>query len=167
MNQKQRNLRMWALFALLFLAALLVQTTLLGRVRLFGVKLNIMPLALVCIAMQVGHEAGGLFSLIGACFWYAAGGEDGTMAMVTYALCGILAGYLCDAVFPQRFFPAVLLGFAAVLLHEGACFCLRYYLGQAPGRLLLWVPVCAVLSLLAVPFLYVPAKLIRKLGGNP
>ena len=66
MNQKYRNIIMWALFALLFLAAVLAQTTLFGRVRFYDVKLSLLPIAVVCIGMRVDHEAAGLFGLAAA-----------------------------------------------------------------------------------------------------
>ena len=166
MNQRNRKILMWALFALLYLLVILAQTTLFGRVRLLGVKLNLMPIAMVCIAMQVGHEAGGLFGLIAGFSWYAAGADDGALAMVSYTVFGILAGWLCDNLFRRRFLPAALLSFAAVLLHEGARFVLKYYLADASGRLLLWVPVIAGLSMAASPVIYLLAKTVRKVGGD-
>ncbi len=166
MNQRNRTYLMWALFALLYLLVMLVQTTLFGRVRLLGVKLNLMPIAMVCIAMHVGHEAGGLFGLIAGFSWYAAGADDGALAMVSFTVFGILAGWLCDTVFRRRFLPAALLSFAAVLLHEGARFVLKYYLADADGRLLLWVPVIACLSIFISPLIYLLSKAVRKVGGE-
>lgn len=155
---------MWAFFALLYLLVMLVQTTLFGRVRLFGVKLNLMPMVIVCIAMQVGHEAGGFFGLLAGFCWYAAGADDGTLSMVTFTVFGILAGWLCDNLFRRRFLPAATLCLLALLVHEGAKFLLKFYLGGANGRLLLWVPVITALSLLVSPLIYLLAKAIGKVG---
>ena len=166
MNQKYRNYIMWALYALLFLLVMLVQTTVFGRVRFYGVKLNLMPVVMVCIAMGVGHEAGGLFGLVAAVVWFAAGADDGVLAMVSFTLMGILAGYLCDAVFSRRFLPAFFLTLGALVFHEGAVFLLKYYLEGAAGELIRWVPVSAGLSVLACPVIYPAAKAIRKVGGR-
>ena len=166
MNQRNRTYLMWAFFALLYLLVMLVQTTLFGRVRLFGVKLNLMPIAIVCIAMQVGHEAGGLFGLIAGFSWYAAGADDAALAMVSFTVFGILAGWLCDNLFRRRFLPAAFLSLLALLLHEGARFVLKFYLGGANPRLILWVPVIAGLSMLVSPVIYLLAKVIGKVGGD-
>lgn len=166
MNQRTRTYLMWVFFSLLYLLVMLVQTTLFGRMRLLGVKLNLMPMVIVCIAMQVGHEAGGLFGLIAGFCWYAAGADDAALAMVSYTVFGILAGWLCDNLFRRRFLPAAFLSFSAVLLHEGARFVLKYYLADASGRLLLWVPVIAGLSMAASPVIYLLAKAVRKVGGD-
>lgn len=166
MDKQYRKVLMWVLYGLLFLLVMLAQTTVLGRTRFWGVKLNLIPVTIVCIAMGTGHEAGGLFGLIAACVWYAAGAEDGSAAMVTFTLTGILAGYLCDSYLSVRFLPALALSLGALLLHEGALFCLRFYLGSADFSLIRWVFLTAVLSLTACPALYLLAKSIRKVGGT-
>ena len=167
MIQKYRNSIMWALYALLFLLAMMAQTTLFGRVRFYGVKLSLLPMVMVCIGMQVRHEAAGLFGLLAGLVWYALGAEDGPMAIITFVLTGILAGWLCDNVFPRRFLPALLLSLGALLVHEGGLYLIKYYLGSVPGDLAKWVPLTAVLSLAVCPVCYLAAKLIGKVGGNP
>ena len=166
MNQKYRNFIMWALFSLLMLLVMLLQTTVFGRVRFHGVKLSLLPIAMVCIGMQVGHEAGGLFGMLTGFFWYAFGAEAGTLSIITFTLTGIFAGWLCDNLFARRFLPALALSLGALLLHEGLWFLLKYYLEDAPGELFRWVPISAGLSLLTCPVIYLLAKLARKAGGN-
>ena len=157
---------MWLLFAALFLLVMLVQTTVFGRVRFFGVKLNLLPAMVVCITMWMGHEAGGLFGLLAACFWYASGGEDGIMAMVSFTVMGILAGYLCSAVFPRRFVPAMGLCICALLGHELARFGLKFYLGSAELSLVRWSFLTVGLTIPACPVIYLLGKVIGKAGGR-
>ena len=165
MNQKYRDLIMWALYALLFLLVLLVQTTIFGRVRIWGIKVSLLPIVPVCIAMHTGHESGGLFGLLAAWFYSMAGGDSGSLCMISFTLCGILAGWLCDVFFPLRIWSAAILSFCALLLHETAVYLLHSYLGAAQGRLLLWVPLTVLVSLPAIPVLYLLCKLIRKAGA--
>lgn len=157
---------MWALFALLYLLVMLVQTTLFGRVRLFGVKLNLMPIVIVCIAMQVDHEAAGLFGLIAGFVWYACGADDAALSLVSYTVLAILGAWVCDNFLAKRFLSAMLLCLAATALHEGARFVLKYYLNDAPGRLLIWVPVITGLSIIPSPIIYLLAKAVRKVGAD-
>ena len=164
MNQKYRNIIMWALFAALFLAAVMAQTTLFGRVRFHDVKLSVLPIAMVCIGMQVDHEAAGLFGLLAGLCWFALGAEDGTLAIVTFPAVGILAGWLCDSLFARRFFPSLALSLGALVLHEGALFAIKYYLGTAPAELALWVPKTVAMSLAVTPVIYLLARLIGKAG---
>lgn len=166
MNQKYRNILMWALYGLLFLLVTLVQTTIFGRVRFFGVKLSLLPVAVVCISMRTDHEAGGVFGLLAALFWCALGADDGTLSIVTFPIIGILSGWLCDDLFARRLLPAVLLSLGALLLHEGAVYLMKFYLGSASMALAVRVPVTAGLSLLACPVIYLLAKLCGKAGGS-
>lgn len=166
MNQKYRDLLMWALYGLLFLLAMLLQTTVFGRVRLLGVKLSLLPVAIVCICLRTGHEAGGLFGLITALCWCALGADDGQLAIVTFTVIGILSGWLCENVFARRLLPALLLSLGALLLHEGAVFLVKFYLGSATAELARWVPLTAVLSLPACPVIYLLAKAAGKAGGS-
>ena len=166
MNQRYKNFIMWLLYAALFLAVLLVQNMLLGRLRFFGVKLNLLPIAIACIAVWTGHESGALFGLITGLIWAATGADDGSLSIVSFTLIGMLAGWLCDSFFPRRFLPALLLSFAAVLGHELARFLLKFYLESADAVLFAWVPVTVFLSTLAAPVLYLLAKAIGKAGSN-
>ena len=166
MNQRTRTILMWALYALLYLLVMLVQTTLFGRMRLFGVKVNLMPIVIACIAMQVEHESAGLFGLIAGFVWYACGSDDGALAMVSYTVLAILCAWISDNFLAKRFLSAFLLCLAAVVFHESARFLLKYYLGDAPGRLLIWVPVISGLSLVPSPIIYLLSKIIRKAGAD-
>ena len=166
MNQRTKTALMWALFAVLFLFVLLLQTLLFGRARFFGVKLNLIPVVIVCVCLWVGHEAGGLFGLIAGFCWFLTGADDGALSIVTFTVCGILASWLCMNVFPRRFGSALLLCLGALLLHEGVLFLLKYYLEEAALSLVRWVPVTAGLSVLSCPVIYLLAKAIGKAGGN-
>ena len=166
MTQRSRNLIMWGLYALLFLAVLLVQTVVFGRMRFFGVKLNLMPVVIVCVGLWTGHEAGGLFGLLAALAWFLTGADDGSLSIVSFTLSGILAGWACDNLFRRRLFPCLVLCLAALLAHEGVLFLLKFFLEGADSALALWVPVTAGLSLLTAPVIYLLSKAIGKAGGN-
>ncbi len=157
---------MWALYGLLFLAVVLLQTVLFGRLRFFGVNLSLIPVVLVCISLWTGHEAGGLFSLIASFIWYATGADDGPLSIITLTIAGILAGYLCSNVFAQRFLTALLLCIGALFFHETILFLFKFYLGAAPLELGIWVPITVALSSLACPVLYLLSKAIGKVGGH-
>lgn len=164
MNQRTKKVLMWALYALLFLAVLTVQNMLLGRLRVFGAKLNVMPLVMVCVGLWTGHEKGGLYGLIAGVLWQMTGADDGALAIISYPLCAILSGWLCDNVFPRRIWPALILSLGALLCHEGAAFLLKYYLEGADLSLFYRVAVTALCSALVCPAVYLLAKGIGKVG---
>ena len=56
MRKTYKNALMWALYGVLFLFMTVFQTVTFGRMRLFGVKLSLIPVTAACIAMHVGGE---------------------------------------------------------------------------------------------------------------
>jgi len=69
MNNRYRRAVMWALYSLLFLLVLLIQTVVLGDQRFYGAKLSLLPVAIVCsmVAMQITVVASFIRFLICAC----------------------------------------------------------------------------------------------------
>lgn len=165
MKQQTRNLLMWVLYTLLFLAVMLAQTAVFGRLRFFGVKLSLLPVVLACVSLHVGNEAGAIYSLLACLLWCLSGADSGATAIVTGTVIGTLAGYLCDAVYARKLVPAIFISFGALLIYEGAAFLLKVYFGSAALRLWYWIPVQCVLSVPAVLVLYPVSKLIRKAGA--
>ncbi len=165
MNQRYRTILMWALYAALFLGVMLLQTVVFGRMRFSGIKINLMPMVIACIGLWVGHEAGGFFGLIAGLVWFSIGADDGSLSIVSFTLTGILAGWLCDSLFPRRLLPALGLCLAALALHTLALFFLKYYLDGAAFSMIRWVPATTLWSLPAAPVLYLLAKAVRKAGG--
>ena len=166
MNQRTKTALMWGLYAVLFLAVLLMQTLVFGRSRFFGVKLNLIPVVIVCIALWVGHEAGGVFGLAAGFVWFLTGADYGPLSILTLTVCGILAGWLCVNLFPRRFGSALILCIGGLVFHEGFQFLLKYYLAQADGSMLVWIPITTGLSVLSCPVIYLLAKAIGKAGGR-
>lgn len=164
MNKTYRNALMWALYALLFLAVMVIQTAVFGRHRFWGAKISMIPVAVACIAMHVGHEPGAVFALAASLLWYWTGADGGSAGIVTLTVTGIAAGYLCDAVYARRLFPALCLSVGAVLFHEGVLFLVKYYLNEAELGLWCWLPVQAGLALPAGLLIFLLAKAIRRVG---
>lgn len=164
MNKTYRNALMWALYALLFLVVMVVQTAVFGRHRFWGAKLSLIPVAIACVTMHVGHEPGAIFALAASLVWYWTGADGGSVGIVTLTVTGIVAGYLCDAVYARRLLPALCLSLGAVLFHEGALFLIKYYLNEADLSLWRWLPIQVGLALPAGLVIFPLAKAIRKAG---
>ena len=77
MREKYKNALMWVLYGVLFLFVTVFQTVVLGRARMLGVKLSLVPVAAACIAMHVGGEAGAIFGLAAGTFWCLTGAAGG------------------------------------------------------------------------------------------
>ena len=165
MSRTNKQLLMWVLYALLALAVCLLQTVVLSNVRFRLFPVHLMPALVVACAMFTGHELGGLFGLIMGFVWSSAGSGDGALSILTFTVCAVLAGWLCDAVFPRTLPVYLILSAGALLLHQMAVFLLSVYLSSAavPWSHLpldLFLSVCGGLPLFAA------SAAIRKAGGD-
>ena len=109
MRERYKNALMWALYAALVLFVLVVQTVSFGRPRFFGVKLCFVPVLVACVSMHVGSEAGCVFGMACGLVWTLSGADGGAMHIVLLALCGAVAGYLCDRYLVRNLVSALLM----------------------------------------------------------
>ncbi len=157
----------WALYALLFLLAMMLQTVVLAR-GIGGFFISCVPVAVACIAMQEGAEGGGAFALAAAVLWCLSGAAYGSAQIVTLTVAGVLCGGLCEVVLTKKLLPAAGLCAMTLLLCDGVCFLLRLYLGGASGAdAVSYLLPSLGISLCFLPLFYVPAHFIAKIGRGP
>ena len=106
---RRKQTLMWALYALFFLAVLILQDTVLARLQPFGAPFCIVPVAALCVAMQQGGEKGGIFCLGAGLLLALSGTSDGGLWIFFLVLAGALCGWLCAAVFLPRLLPTTVL----------------------------------------------------------
>lgn len=165
MRQIYKNILMWALYAVLFLLVLVVQTVIFGHTRFFGVKLSLVPVCLACIAMHTGSENGALFGLIAGAFWMLAGADGGVLYILLFPVCGAVAGYLCDRYLNRSLLSAFFMSFLTLAVTQLALFAFRVFLGTTAPAGVVSVLVQIGLSLLAWPPIYWIAWAVRKAGA--
>lgn len=165
MSRTGKQLLMWALYALLALAVCLLQTVVLSNIRFHRFPIHLMPVLVVACAMFTGHEPGGLFGLILGFVWSSAGSGEGALSILTFTVIAVLAGWLCDAVFPRTLPVFLILCAGALLLHQGALLLLSAYLSSAAVPLAS-LPLELFLSLCVGLPLFPAAAAIRKAGAD-
>ena len=157
----------WALYALVFLLAMMVQTVVLSR-GIHGFFVSCVPLAVACVSMQEGAEGGGAFALAAASLWCLSGADYGSAQIVTLTVAGVLCGGLCQVVLTKKLLPAAGLCAMTLLLCDGTCFLLRLYLGAAGGaQAAAYLLPSLGISLCFFPLFYVPAHFIARIGRGP
>lgn len=163
MPDRTRKLIMWALYAALVLAAIVLQTVLFGRVRFWGAKLCLVPVALACIAMQLDTESAGLFGLLVGFFWYCSGADGAGLNILSCTAAALLCSWLCARYLRQNLLTGLLLSAMTLLITQGLLLALKAYLGTVGANApRVWL-VGAALSLLACPLLYLAAASIRRI----
>lgn len=165
MRERYRSALMWALYSLLFLLVLVLQTVLFGQARLFHTKLSFVPVAIACIAMHNGAENGGIFALAAGTFFQLSGAEGSGLIILLLTVGALLAGYICDCFLNRNFFTSLLMSLLVLALTHLVLWVVRCYLGSA-----MWSDFGIqlrqiLLSLLACPLLYPASRAIRKIGA--
>lgn len=157
----------WTLYSLFFLLTLITQTVVLAKHPIFGLKLNLIPLLIVCVCIREGPESGGLYALLTSVFWCLSGADYGNLSVAILPVCAILSAVLCRAVLTVRFVPTLLCCLVTSLIHESVIFALKMLLASVLARYYVSVVLPGVgLSLLALPLLYVLTKAISRTGGR-
>ena len=164
--QKKKILLKWALYALFFLACLLVQDVLLGKYALQGVPFYLAPAAAATVACREGAEKGGLFCLLASLFWAWWGAGDGGLMVLLVTFGGCLCGYLCASVFHVRILPICVLSLGCLAMTLGVQYLIHIYLeglgfasmGKFFFQLLLALPFC--------PLFHWVCRSIGKVGAN-
>lgn len=165
MREKYQNALMWALYAVLFLLAAVIQTVIFGHPRFLSVKMAVLPVAVACVAMHNGAENGALFGLFCGLFWCFAGADGGALHIPTLCLAGAFTGYLCDRLLSRNIVSAILMSLLALLLCQSVLFFFKLWLGAAHGRDVLLLLRQMFVSLMACPPCYLAAWAIRKAGA--
>ena len=110
----RKNLRL-VLYAVLSLLLYLLQAAVFTRIRIFGVKPLILPVAVVCIALFEGSFTGGIFGLICGVLCDFTMSDSLVLFTVSLTLIGFCVGILSELVL-ARGFPSCILCSAAVLI---------------------------------------------------
>ena len=72
----------------MFLLAMALQGTILSRLSIFGVKLNLLPACIICVALQEGQERGGVFALCASTVLAVAGADFGYLSIAVLTFSG-------------------------------------------------------------------------------
>lgn len=164
MTQRKKTVTMWALYALFFLAVLLVQDAMLGRVTLWGASLMLVPAAAFAVAVHTGAEEGGLFCLIASIVWALSGAADGGLMILLLTFCGIVCGYLATSVLQSWLIPASALCLVALALTLGISYAVHIYLEELAKSGIRVYLLQVGMSLPFVPLFVWVCDRIRKVG---
>lgn len=163
MRERYKKPIMWTLYGVLFLLCAVVQTSMLGDVRLFGAKLALMPVLIACVSMHQGAERGGIYGLVCGFCWYCSGADGGALPIVTFTVSAIVIGWLCESFLTCRFATALLMSLGAAAFSQGLLLALKCYLGQANGSFFRVYLIGTAASLLACPLIYPAAWGVSKI----
>lgn len=155
----------WAVYGAMFLLAMALQGTILSRLSIFGVKLNLLPACIICVALQEGQERGGVFALCASTVLALAGADFGYLSIAVLTFSAVFCAWLCRALFYHTLPSTALCCLGAWLVNETCIFLLRLLLGSVePMQYLLVLLPGALLSLVGCPVFYYLSRQIAKIG---
>lgn len=115
--EKKKTRYKWILYIALLFVIMLLETTLLPYVKIFGATpMCLLPYAIGAIAMFEGAYGGALAGLCAGIISDAMLPTVDGFYTVVYVLCGIAIAFLCEFVFWRNYWTTLLYGVVVVLL---------------------------------------------------
>ena len=164
---QQRQLTKWVLYCAMLLAALVLQDTLLGRIRIFGATTDLAVCTIMLIAVMEGAESGGTFALFAGIFYYFSGSAPGPYVIVLVTGIAIAAALYRQSYWRQGLSTAVLCTGLAMLAYELLLAFIGILMNLTRWNRLGVFILTALLSAGLVFPLYPLAQAIGKIGGEP
>ena len=164
--RQRRVLAKWVLYSLLVMVALVLQDTLLGRIRICGATTDLAVCAIILIGMLEGAEEGGVFALAASVFYYLSGSAPGP-----YVIALVTGATIATALFRQSYWTlglstAVLCTGLGMLVYELALMIVGMFMHLTRWNRLGVFLMTAVLSAVMVYPLYPAVRAIGNIGGE-
>ena len=166
-GHQRRRIFKWALYALVVLAALLIQDTMFSRIRVSGATTDLVACAVLLIGILEGPEDGGLFALLGSVFYYASGSAPGVYVIVLMTAVAIFAALFRQGYWSQGFSSAMLCTGLALVVYELGLLVIGIFLNLTVWNRLGVFLLTAMLSTVALVPLYPVVRAIGQIGGEP
>lgn len=163
---QRRAILKWGLYSLLCVLGLVLQDTMLSRLRVLGGIIELAPALLVLICVMEGSHNGSLFALLGSLFYVFSGTGQDRYCILFLTVAAILAATIRQSYLRRGFGSDVMCTGLAMLLYELCVFGMGLFLELTHSGRLGAFAMTALLSTLAAAALYVPVRKIGTLGGN-
>jgi hypothetical protein len=163
---QRRILAKWSLFALVCILALVLQDVIMARFSILGANTDLVPCAILLIAVAIGSEEGGVFALVAAMFYYFAGTAPGPYAVALLPIYGLAGGLFRENFWRRGMASDVLCAGIAMMAYEMTVFGLGIF-----SELTNWYRwhiflITGILSILVMIPLYPLVSKIHAIGGE-
>lgn len=165
-QHQRRILAKWSLFALVCIVALVLQDVIMARVSILGANTDLVPCAILLIAVAIGSEEGGVFALVAAMIYYFAGTAPGPYAVALLPIYGLAGGLFRENFWRRGMASDVLCAGIAMMAYEMTVFGLGIF-----SELTNWYRwhiflITGILSVLVMLPLYPLVSKIHAIGGE-
>ena len=164
--KQRRSVLKWLLYSLVCVAGLVLQDSMLARLRLLGGGFDVAPALIILICVLEGCDRGSLFALLGSMIYVFSGTGPGYWYILLLTLAAVLAAAFRQSYLRRGPGSDLICVGGAMALYELAVFGVGVFLQLTyTGRWRVFL-MTALVSTLAAGALYRPLKHIGTIGGN-
>ena len=165
-KQQRQALLKWVLYSLVCVLGLVLQDSMLARLRFLGGGFQLAPALVILICVLEGCEGGSVFALCASLTYVFSGSAEGRYCIICLTLAAVLAAAFRQSYLRRGMGSDLTCVGAAMLAYELAVFCVGLALELTYAARWGAAVMSAILSTLAVAVLYLPLKHIGTIGGN-
>lgn len=163
---QRKSVLKWLLYSAVCVAGLVLQDSMLARLRLFGGCFDVTPALIVLICVLEGSENGSLFALLASMVYVFSGTGQGHYCIAMLTLAAVLATAFRQSYLRRGAGSDLICVGGAMVLYEMAVFTAGVLQGLTyRGRWGVFL-MTAIVSTLAAGAVYALLKYIGTIGGN-
>ena len=165
-RQQRQALLKWMLYGLVCVVGLVLQDSMLARLRFLGGGFQLAPALVILICVLEGCESGSVFALCASLIYVFSGSAEGRYCIALLTLAAVLAALFRQSYLRRGAGSDLICVGAAMLGYELAVFCVGLVLELTYAQRWGAAVMTALVSTLPVAALYHPLKHIGTIGGN-
>lgn len=165
-RQQRQALLKWLLYSLVCVLGLVLQDSMLARLRFLGGGFQIAPALVILICVLEGCESGSVFALCASLVYVFSGSAQGRYCIALLTLAAVLAAAFRQSYLRRGIGSDLTCVTAAMLVYELAVFLVGLALELTYAARWGVAVMTALLSALSAAVLYHPVRHIGTIGGN-
>ncbi len=165
-HNRRLQLLKWVLYSVLFLAALVLQDSVLSRFRIFGGMIDLAPVVMILVAMIQGADSGSVFVLVTSMVYVFAGTGPGNYAFFLLTLYTSILSVFREEYLHRSMGTNWACSAVALVLYEMTVFVLGVVSGVTYWQRVGVFGLTCLFSILTMPVLYPLVERIGKIGGE-
>ena len=163
---QRKSVLKWMLYSAVCVAGLVLQDSMLARLRLFGGCFDVTPALIVLICVLEGSENGSLFALLASMVYVFSGTGQGHYCIAMLTLAAVLATAFRQSYLRRGAGSDLICVCGAMVLYEMAVFTAGVVQGLTYRARWGVFLMTAIISTLAAGAVYALLKYIGTIGGN-
>lgn len=163
---QQLTLLKWTLYALVCLVLLIIQDVIMSRVHFWNATTDLVPMAILLIAVMEDSDNGSLFSLLASMIYVFSGSAPGPYVIAFLTVLSIAAAIFRQIFWRRGFTSNVLCAGTALMLYEIAVYATGLFLGLTYWSRIGVFLFTGIISFALMLALYPLIRVIGKIGGE-